>query len=315
MPSHTLLSRSPVLDFETRRRDERERAPDTRAPWRCTKATRARFAHKLAAVTARARGLAMRARQQLAAVVWALSSWRRPRVPPPPPHTRARQKRGIARHSPREASTESTALESARALRKRRRRLREAPSRTNVHSGDKTSPPPKVRILQTLSGAASCTRAFAGSCSSSARFEPSRVKPALPLNQTISLYLSLSLSLSLVRSRARARAQVPHASASTQSGVRRSLDPVWEEDLELRLSGGAIDNGRWRNRTVPFHVLLVQVWDAHELQPDELLGEARIPIHDIMHAAPARFDKLVLRDALNETNGATISITLRLSAK
>lgn len=116
--------------------------------------------------------------------------------------------------------------------------------------------------------------------------------------------------------------------ARTSAVRREPFCPTWQEDVELRLVGGTVDpaTGRFHNPRTPRTDLLVQLWIADMFQLDSLVGETAIPLADIMHGIPTRFNDMPLFDDEGilvragdddvdaEGASATLSITLVLSA-
>ena len=90
-----------------------------------------------------------------------------------------------------------------------------------------------------------------------------------------------------------------------------NLAPTWEEDLELKLVGGTIGpDGAWLNPCCCYTSLLVQLWVADLLHPDHLLGEATVPLADVMHGIPSRLHNLYLSDGVDKTASADLSLRL-----
>ena len=94
-----------------------------------------------------------------------------------------------------------------------------------------------------------------------------------------------------------------------------ALAPQWlNEDLELKLVGGTVDpkDGTWRNDCCSYMSLLLQLWVAEPLRPDNLLGETTLCLADFMHGLPVSLNDLPLfSTGLDQT--AVADITIKLS--
>lgn len=87
------------------------------------------------------------------------------------------------------------------------------------------------------------------------------------------------------------------ATARTKSIRTVPFSPTWEEDVELPLVGGSIDeSGRFYNPRTPHTHLRIQLWILDVLHPDSLVGETTVPLANVMHGIPTRFDDLPLHD-------------------
>jgi len=77
----------------------------------------------------------------------------------------------------------------------------------------------------------------------------------------------------------------------TCSRVRKkSLEPVWNQWIELRLEGGYInDKGVYDNPTAPYTALRLEVWDNDTLSRDDFIGEVTLPLTPLMDARPHEY--------------------------
>lgn len=119
---------------------------------------------------------------------------------------------------------------------------------------------------------------------------------------------------------------------TAQSAAVKTREEVlleWNEDLEVRLLGGTVDpsTGRFRNPNAPYSTLRVQLWrSATASTARGLLGEAAVPLADIMHGVPTSFDALPLFEEGHHEQDedddedekaapfATVSLTLQVVA-
>lgn len=62
-----------------------------------------------------------------------------------------------------------------------------------------------------------------------------------------------------------------------------TVNPVWEQPLELQVRGGQVDSqGVYINRTAPFTTLRIEMWDHDRLSLDDYIGEATVLLTMLM---------------------------------
>jgi len=62
-----------------------------------------------------------------------------------------------------------------------------------------------------------------------------------------------------------------------------SLNPVWQQRLELPLDGGEMnENGEYDNKHAPYTALRIELWDRDRLSFDDFIGEVRVPLGTLM---------------------------------
>ena len=63
-----------------------------------------------------------------------------------------------------------------------------------------------------------------------------------------------------------------------------TLNPVWNEYVELRVEGGELDeeSGEYDNRHAPYTALRLEVWDRDRLSRDDFIGEVYVRLCPLM---------------------------------
>lgn len=93
----------------------------------------------------------------------------------------------------------------------------------------------------------------------------------------------------------------------------QTLDPTWNEELELCLEGGEIDDdGTYHNREAAFTTLLVQVWDKDIFDSDDLIGQAKVQLTRCMDGASHTFSLPLHSNRSVVANDQRGSVTFRV---
>ena len=66
--------------------------------------------------------------------------------------------------------------------------------------------------------------------------------------------------------------------------IPTSLNPVWNQYLELRLEGGELDEetGEYDNKHAPYTQLRLELWDRDRLSRDDFIGEVYVRLCPLM---------------------------------
>lgn len=68
--------------------------------------------------------------------------------------------------------------------------------------------------------------------------------------------------------------------------ISKSLNPVWNQFVEVRLEGGVLDSttGEYDNDSAPYTRLRLEVWDRDLLSRDDFIGEVSVQLLPLMDA-------------------------------
>ena len=84
--------------------------------------------------------------------------------------------------------------------------------------------------------------------------------------------------------------------------ISKSLNPVWDSYMEVRLEGGKLDEttGEYDNDSAPYTTLRLEVWDRDLLSRDDFIGEVSVQLLPLMDARTHYYD-LPLTDPEGKT--------------
>ena len=79
--------------------------------------------------------------------------------------------------------------------------------------------------------------------------------------------------------------------------IRKTLQPVWNQRIELRLGGGQMnDRGEYDNRQAPYTRLRLELWDSDLMSRDDFIGEVSVPLCPMMDGRTHTYADVPLED-------------------
>lgn len=80
--------------------------------------------------------------------------------------------------------------------------------------------------------------------------------------------------------------QLGQYGGATSRVITKSLNPVWNSYMEVRLEGGTLDEttGEYDNDSAPYTTLRLEVWDRDLLSRDDFIGEVSVQLLPLMDA-------------------------------